>query len=128
MPTLKLSPDAKRLWVEFHDSIERELSPSGEMATARDFAAKAADNAARLAAIFHILANGPTGEIGVDSMSAAARVVSWHYLEDSTVYWGTRCAEADSERPGPRGVVAGPLPNRRGCIPARCSATRTHQG
>ena len=81
LDVLDLSPEAKRLWVEFRDSVERELSPSGAMADAREFAAKAADNAARLAAIFHIFANGPTGYIGADSIAAAATIVSWHCME-----------------------------------------------
>jgi len=78
---LDLSPEAKKDWVTFHDDVEAELTPFGELADARDVASKAADNAARLAAIFHALENGSSGVIGVESMRAAIRVVTWHLYE-----------------------------------------------
>ena len=50
---LSLDLEAKRVWVRFHDDIERQLCTGGELAEVRDVASKAADNAARLAALFH---------------------------------------------------------------------------
>ena len=81
LDVLDLSPEAKRVWVEFHDSVERELSPSGTMASAREFAANAADHAARMAAIFHIFTNGPTGKIEANAVKAACTIVAWHCME-----------------------------------------------
>ena len=51
---LGLDASAKEIWVEFHNIVESELLPGGDMAEARDVASKAADNAARLAALYHV--------------------------------------------------------------------------
>ncbi|MGH7291732.1 MAG: YfjI family protein, partial [Myxococcota bacterium] len=46
-----LRDTARRAWIAYHDEVERDLAPGGELASIRDAAAKAADNAARLAAL-----------------------------------------------------------------------------
>jgi len=82
---LELSKDAKSLWVNAYDVIEKELSPCGELADVRDVASKAADNIARLAAIFHVFQNGPDIEkkkfIGRDHIERAGQIINWHLLE-----------------------------------------------
>lgn len=77
---LRLSPEAKAAWVTFHDAIESELSTGRELFDVRDVASKTADNAARLAALFHVFA-GSIGPIDVDAMEAAARITAWHLTE-----------------------------------------------
>ena len=82
-----LSEEAKAEWVTFHDSIETELCDEGELYDIRDVAAKAADNVARIAGLFHIYENGPFGEIGADSIESAAKIVEWH-LNESRRFFG----------------------------------------
>jgi putative DNA primase/helicase len=77
---LTLAPDAKAAWVAFHDSIESELSIGGELCDVRDVASKTADNAARLAALFHAL-NGSVGSIDIETMESAGRIAAWHLSE-----------------------------------------------
>jgi len=79
--TLTLSAEAKALWVRFHDAIEAELLPSGELYDVRDVASKVADNAARVASLFHQFERGLQQPIGADLMEAAARIVVWHLNE-----------------------------------------------
>jgi len=79
--TLEFSPEAKAEWVAFHDEVETELRPGRDMAETKDVASKAADNAARLAALFHLFENGLGGTIGLDYMTAAATLASWHLYE-----------------------------------------------
>ena len=55
---LTLSPDARSAWIAFHDAIESQLASGGELYDVRDVASKAADNAARLAALFHVWTGG----------------------------------------------------------------------
>lgn len=93
-PVLPLSPDAESCWIRFHDDIERELRPSGELADVRDVAAKAADNVARLACLFHVLAHGAQGCIGAESIEAAARLVAWH-LTEARRFYGAVALPAD---------------------------------
>jgi hypothetical protein len=81
-PTLlKFSPEAKALWIKFHDSIEVLLSSGEKLYSVRDVASKSADNAARLAALFHVFAHGTSGLIGEDSFESASLIVAWHLSE-----------------------------------------------
>jgi len=77
---LTLSPDAKAAWVSFHDAIESMLPTGGELYDVRDVASKTADNAARLAALFHTF-TGSIGPIDLEAMEAAASVTAWHLSE-----------------------------------------------
>ena len=77
---LTLSPEAKAAWVSFHDAIESMLPTGGELYDVRDVASKTADNAARLAALFHTFA-GNIGPIDLEAMEAAANVTAWHLSE-----------------------------------------------
>ena len=78
---LDLSPQARAEWIRLHDDIERALGARGEWRAVRDVAAKAAENAARMAALFHVLEHGPTGTIayrrsrptGVQGMPSSSR-------------------------------------------------------
>lgn len=77
---LNLSPQAKQRWIEFHDSIEAGLSVGGELSQVRDVASKAADNAARLAALFQMFELG-VGDISEDSFDSASSIIAWHLHE-----------------------------------------------
>ncbi len=77
---MRLSVDAKKLWINFHDAIESGLIAGGELEGVRDVASKAADNAARLAALFHMVEHG-IGEISADSFESASTIVAWHLNE-----------------------------------------------
>jgi putative DNA primase/helicase len=91
---LELASDAKTAWVTFHDAIEEELGHDGELRDVRDVASKVADNAARLAALFHVFENGPQGQIGVDAINRACRIVAWH-LHESRRFFGELMLPAD---------------------------------
>jgi putative DNA primase/helicase len=77
---LTFTPEAKALWVEFHNNVEWELREDGELIDIRDVASKAADNAARLAALFHFF-EGHQGAINADTFERASRIVTWHLYE-----------------------------------------------
>jgi len=78
---LDLSPQAHSEWIRFHDEVERELGARGAFRGVRDVAAKAAENAARMAALFHVLEHGVTGTVASQEVKAAARIVRWHLNE-----------------------------------------------
>ena len=77
---LSLSPEAKRAWVEYHDTIEGELASGGELYDVRDVASKSADNAARLAALFQVFEHG-TGAVSGDCFESASLITAWHLSE-----------------------------------------------
>ena len=87
LSVLELSPDAKAAWVAAHDEIEKSLGPLGSLALVRDFAAKAADNIARLAALIHVVETGGDGRIGQSAIKRADRIVRWH-LNEALRIWG----------------------------------------
>lgn len=78
---LETDPSAKALWIKLHDTIEAELRSGGELYDVRDVAAKTADNAVRLAALFHVLEHGPSGAIGATTFEGASRIAMWHLTE-----------------------------------------------
>lgn len=80
-PALELSAAARSEWIRFHDYVERELGVRCEFRNVRDVAAKAAENAARVAALFHLLEHGATGTIGAETMAAAGGILAWHLTE-----------------------------------------------
>lgn len=79
--TLPLSKEAKNTWVSFHNSIEEELGPGGDLIDVADVASKAADNAARVAALFHVFEGAPSTAITEHTMINASKVVAWHLNE-----------------------------------------------
>lgn len=84
---LTLSEQAKAAWIKFHDSIETDLANGKELHDIRDVASKAADNAARLAALFHVFDHGAGGQVEIDSFESASRIVAWH-LHESRRFFG----------------------------------------
>lgn len=84
-PELSLTPSAKKEWIEFHDTVEKQLSDDGEFSEVADIASKSADNAARLAAGFHIIA-GADGDISAENMRRGCTIALWHLYEARRVF------------------------------------------
>ena len=78
---LMFTPEVKAEWVTFHDALEGELRSGGELYDVRDVASKTADNAARLAAQFHVLTHGMGGSVSFDSFEGASQIAAWHLSE-----------------------------------------------
>jgi hypothetical protein len=93
-PTIFLSHSAHNHFVEFHNDAERELCRTGEFGEVADFAAKAAENAARIAAVFWAIEQGPSGEISAEAMQAGAAVASWHLCEANRILGATKVPQA----------------------------------
>jgi putative DNA primase/helicase len=92
-PMLTLAREAKAARVAFHDAVEVELASGGELRDVRDVASKAADNAARLAALFHVF-EGLGGDIGLDAFEGASRIAAWH-LSESRRFFGELALPAE---------------------------------
>lgn len=88
-PTLlELSPEAKGIWRDYHDDVERELSTTGKYAEIRDVASKSAENAARLAAIFHAFESSSQDAISPSAMESATKIAAWHLSESIRFFSG----------------------------------------
>ncbi len=79
-PVVGFTAEARSDWIAFHNAVESELGEGGELQDVRDVASKTADNAARLAALFHAFGGG-AGTIGADAVVGATRIVAWHLNE-----------------------------------------------
>jgi putative DNA primase/helicase len=92
-PMLSLTPEAKAAWIEYHNTIESELSHGGELYHVRDVASKSADNAARLAALFQLY-EGAGGAISLAAFESASQLAVWH-LHESLRFFGELALPAE---------------------------------
>jgi putative DNA primase/helicase len=84
--TLVLSPEAHEVWVKYLNAIEAQLAPDGDLEAVKDVASKSADNAARLAALFHVFEQG-AGPISANAMARGAQLAAW-YLHEARRFLG----------------------------------------
>lgn len=95
---LTLTPEAKATWIEYHNSIETQLASGGDLYDVRDVASKTADNAVRLAALFHVFCStnstNSSSKVGVAHLNAAARIATWH-LNESRRFFGELALPAE---------------------------------
>lgn len=91
--TLLMSEEANRLWVDHHNRIESMLSLAGELASVRDVASKAAENTARLAALFHAIEGDGGDTIGLESVHKASIVIAWYLAESHRFFGGISLPE-----------------------------------
>jgi len=78
---LTLSTEAKEAWISFHDQIEGQLRDGGHLYEIRDVASKIADNAVRIAALFHVFETPDSSVVNAAVFNAARQVVAWHLNE-----------------------------------------------
>ena len=93
---IKLSPEAYKVWVTYFNATENELKPFGKYVEVSDFTSKTAENAARLAGLFHVFEHGLQGDISADTMKAAAKVSFW-FLGEAKMIISNSEASADLE-------------------------------
>ncbi|QDQ40183.1 DUF3987 domain-containing protein [Legionella geestiana] len=80
LPTLLMARQAKHSWVQFFNAIESGLKIEGQWSAIQDFASKAGENVARLAALFHLF-EGKSGDISTESVEQAIQIIHWHLQE-----------------------------------------------
>ena len=98
LPTLQLSDNALTHWVNYHNSVETEMKTGGDMEDTRDIASKSADNAARLAGLFHLFNGGDVLDvINGETMQAACRLAAWHLYEARRFFGEVALPVADIE-------------------------------
>lgn len=83
---LRLTKEAKSLWVDYYNEVEQGLREGGELYDVRDVASKSADNVARMAALFHWFSESGD-RIGRDAVQSATAICAW-YLHESRRFFG----------------------------------------
>ena len=66
---LPIASEAAIIWRDFHDHVETQCGADSPLALVRDFAAKAAEHAARIAGVLTIVEDLHAREIGRDAMA-----------------------------------------------------------
>jgi len=77
---MQLTPEARDHFWRFERDVERQLGPGGYASDIPAFAAKAIENAVRLAAVFEYFDSGDL-QVTFKSVDAAIAVVLWHLHE-----------------------------------------------
>lgn len=85
-PVLEMDAEAHALWVEYYNRTERQLGKLGDYAMIKDFAAKSAENAARLAGLFHVFERGVVGRIDAEMMQRGTIIAAWHLEETKRIF------------------------------------------
>ena len=85
---LTLNPDARALWIAFYNAIEAEQANGKELADARPFASKAAEQAARIAGVVTLFNDPGALEVGEAAMDGAIQVMDF-YLNEHLRLMGT---------------------------------------
>lgn len=78
---LRLSPDAKALWVRFHDGIEAAMKPGARFATVQAWASKSPEQALRIAGVLTLVDNPHAQHVDADTIERAAELALWHLNE-----------------------------------------------
>ncbi|MHB0990299.1 MAG: DUF3987 domain-containing protein [Burkholderiales bacterium] len=77
LQTLSLTEEGRRLYTEFHNMLQIEMRPGGKFFEDQDLASRAAENALRLACVFHVYEQGANGKISADTFDRAAVIALW---------------------------------------------------
>jgi putative DNA primase/helicase len=78
---LPLSTQAKKLWIVFHNHIESQLGDGGPLAPVRSFGNKAAEHAARLAAVLTLVDRLDAAAIDAQHMRAGITLLEFYLAE-----------------------------------------------
>lgn len=85
---LTLSKPAYARWVQFHDVMERQLAKGGLYEPIQGFAAKAAEQALRIAGVLSLLNNTTTIEIALEHLEAAVVLMEFYLAEHLRIVVG----------------------------------------
>jgi hypothetical protein len=84
--TVNLSPDATRVWIEFHDYVEKMLAPDAPFAPIKPLANKAPEHAARLATIIEVFGNLTADNLSAESMMGGIELIQHYMAEALRIY------------------------------------------
>lgn len=84
-PLLRLSVAARKVLIDFHDEIEVQLAPGGRLEKVRGFAARATENATRLAGVVALFDNINSQDVPEDAALSACELMRFYIAEFSNL-------------------------------------------
>jgi hypothetical protein len=85
---LTLTPEAKRVWIAVHDTIETDQQDAGEWASVRAWASKSPAQALRIAGVLTLIEDADAGVIQAETIERAALLMQ-HHLREAVRIVGT---------------------------------------
>jgi hypothetical protein len=80
-PVLTITTDTAETWQAFYDHVESQCGRDSDLGSIQDFAAKAAEHAARIAGVLTIVNGLGATEIGAEAMAGALTLADWYVNE-----------------------------------------------
>jgi len=91
---LPFSSEAKAIWVEFHNEVEKNIGPGGKFEQIKGFSGKLPEQAARIAGILTLIDNLNAREIPVNFMESACHIARYYANETLRIFQiGTTSSE-----------------------------------
>lgn len=78
---MQMDQGAQAVWIEFYNEVERQQGEGQPLAGVSAWASKAAEHAARIAAVITLLADPDAAEVPADAMAGAIEVASFYLGE-----------------------------------------------
>lgn len=78
---LCFTDEARQLYVEFYNNIERKMGPDGSLCSVKAFASKLPENAARIAGTMELIANAKAQSIGAAMLGNAIKIAEYYLAE-----------------------------------------------
>lgn len=78
---LSMTAEAEAKWIGFFNHVEKECGANGDLKIIRDVAAKAAENAARIATVVGALENPEIQQIDLEAMLCGIGLADWYLRE-----------------------------------------------
>jgi len=88
-PVIQLHADARALFFEYWDHIELNLAPEHELALIKDVAAKASENASRIACRLAVFEDPNVTQLTDDYMRRGIAISNWHLSEARRLLLGS---------------------------------------
>lgn len=92
--SIRLSPEARQLWIAFHNTVEKNLAAEQPFSTIKGFANKAPEHALRLAGILVLYDDLHVQEISVTTLGAGIDLAQ-HYLAEALRLFHSGLIDAD---------------------------------
>jgi hypothetical protein len=95
-PAIECDPDARRLWIAFHDEIEAEIAEGKPLAPIRAFAAKLGEHAARLAGVLTVYEARALKPVNIGGTAMANGIrLARHYASEALRLHGVASVAPD---------------------------------
>jgi hypothetical protein len=90
---LPFSSGAERIWVAFHDHVEKRLAPGDELEPVRGLGNKLPEHAARIAAVLTLVDNIEAGEVASAEMEAGIALAQHYAAEALRLFAASRVSD-----------------------------------